>query len=139
MIRAYTEGDLEQVLNVWEESSSLAHPFLHSAFVEQVKSDMKNLYIPNSKTWVYETDSAIVGFISMADHEIGGLFVLSTYHGKGIGTMLVNFVREFHDKLEVEVFEKNNIGRVFYDKYGFSLVKSYLHEQSGERVLRLRK
>ena len=50
----------------------------------------------------------------------------------------MNYVSEFHEKLEVEVFEKNEIGRAFYKKYGFKLIKEFTHEESGEKVLRLR-
>ena len=116
MIRKHTKKDLEQILNVWHHSSTLAHPFLTSAFVEKVKSDMRNMYIPDSDTWVYEKDSEIVGFISMINNEIGGLFVMPNILGKGIGTKLVNFVSENHESLEVEVFEKNIIGRAFRNR-----------------------
>jgi putative acetyltransferase len=138
MIRKHTAKDLEQIINVWYTSSTLAHPFLSAAFVEKVKSDMTNIYIPNSETWVYEIDNSIVGFISMLDNEIGGLFVLPNNHSKGIGTELVDFIKKEYSELEVEVFEKNSIGRAFYDSYGFERIKKYTHEESGNEVLRLK-
>ena len=138
MIRKHNENDLEQIINIWYQSSTLAHPFLNSSFVEKVKSDMTNIYIPNSNTWVYEIDNTIVGFISMINNEIGGLFVLPNNHSKGIGTKLVDFIKKEHTVLEVEVFEKNLIGRAFYDKYGFERIKKYYHKESGSEVLRLK-
>ena len=96
MIRKHKEQDLEQIINIWYQSSTLAHPFLNSSYVEKVKSDMTNIYIPNSETWVYEIDNTIVGFISMLDNEIGGLFVLPKNHSKGIGTKLVDFIKKEH-------------------------------------------
>ena len=137
MIRKYTEQDLDEVINVWYQSSTLAHPFLDDAFVEKVKSDMRTLYLPNAETWVFEIDDSIAGFISMLDNEIGGLFVLPDNHSKGIGTKLVDFVGSKHSELEVEVFEENHIGRAFYDKYGFCIIKEYDHKESGHKVLRL--
>ena len=139
MIRKHIEKNLEQILNVWYHSSTLAHPFLKFEFVEKVKSDMRNIYIPDSDTWVYEKDLEIVGFISMIDNEIGGLFVLPSFMGKGIGSQLVDFIGKNHKNLEVEVFEKNKIGRAFYDKHGFQLVKEFTHQESGENVLKMRK
>ena len=138
MIRKHNEQDLEQIVNVWYLSSTLAHPFLDPDFVEKVKSDMMNIYVPNSATWVYEIDHSIVGFISMLGNEIGGLFVLPNNHSKGIGSKLVDFIKKDHSELEVEVFEKNAIGRAFYDKHGFQLIKKYNHEESGYDVLRLK-
>lgn len=139
MVRKHTEKDLEIIMKIWQKSSTLAHPFLSSTFVEKVESDMRNVYIPGSDTWVYESDGVLVGFISMIDNEIGGLFVMPEYHSKGLGTRLLDFVAKFNDQLEVEVFEKNEIGRSFYNKKGFNLSKGYIHQQSGERVLRLTK
>jgi len=137
MIRKHKEQDLEQIINIWHQSSTIAHPFLSASFVEKVKSDMTNIYVPNSDTWVYEIDNSIVGFISMLDNEIGGLFVLPNNQSKGIGSKLVDFIKKEHSVLEVEVFEKNLIGRAFYDKYGFERIKKYKHEESGNDVLRL--
>ena len=138
MIRMHKEKDIEQIIDIWYQSSTLAHPFLTSTFVEKVKSDMTNIYIPNSETWVYEIDNSIVGFISMMNNEIGGLFVSPNNQSKGIGTELVNFIKKEYSELEVEVFEKNSIGRAFYDKYGFKIIKKYTHEESGNEVLRLK-
>ena len=138
MIRKYKETDLETVVDIWYQSSTLAHPFLEPDFVEKVKKDMHDIYIPNSETWVYEENASIIGFIGMIENEIGGLFVLPDQHSRGIGTKLVNLVREQHDELEVEVFKKNKIGRAFYDKYGFTFMKEYFDEASNNDVLRLK-
>jgi len=137
MIRKRQEKDIEEIMNVWYRASSLAHPFLESDFVEKVKKDLRDLYIPNTETWVYEDNNSVIGFISMLGNEIGGLFVLPNNHLKGIGTRLVNFVKEFHDELEVEVFEMNAIGRSFYEKYGFVQINRYYHTESNSYILRL--
>ena len=55
-----------------------------------------------------------------------------------MGKLMVDKAQELHGDLEVEVFEKNSIGRNFYAKYGFKLIEEKVHEQTGERVLRLK-
>lgn len=137
MIRKHTDSDLEDILDIWSQSSSLAHPFLATEFVEKVKKDMRELYIPNSETWVYEENGKVIGFVGMMGNEIGGLFVLPNHHAKGVGTKLVNYILESFDELEVEVFTKNKIGRAFYNKYGFEFMKKFLHE-SGHEVIRMK-
>ncbi len=137
MIRKRAEKDNDEIMNVWYEASSLAHSFLEDDFVEKAKKDLRDIYIPNTETWVYEENNTVIGFISMAGNEIGGLFVLPNNHLKGIGTQLVNFVHELYGELEVEVFEKNTIGRAFYVKYGFVQMKRYFHKESNNDVLRL--
>ena len=138
MIRKHHEKDLEEILNVWYLAQSLAHPFLTADFVEKVKKDMREIYIPNSATWVYEEDDKVIGFIGMQGNEIGGLFVMPDQHSKGIGTKLVKFICDYHNELEVEVFEDNKIGRAFYDKYGFKVFDEQIHEGSGFKVLRMK-
>jgi putative acetyltransferase len=137
MIRKHEEKDLEDILNVWHTSSSMAHPFLKKSFVEKVKKDMRKMYIPNSETWVYLDDGVVIGFIGMQGNEIGGLFVLPSHHSKGVGTKLVDFMKTLHRELEVEVFVENSIGRSFYDKYGFQVISKDTHKESGHEVLRM--
>ena len=137
MIRKHNPEDLEQILAIWYKSSTLAHPFLEMSYVEKVKGDMRNLYVPGSDTWVYIVNNTIIGFISMMGNEIAGFFVVPSQHSKGIGTQLIDMVAKLHNELEVEVFEKNEIGRSFYSKYGFKLLKQFFHEESGNEVMRL--
>ena len=127
------------MLEIWEAAALIAHPFLSDEFHEMVKKAMKDMYLPNSDTWVYEESGNIIGFIAMLNNEIGGLFVAPNQQSKGIGTSLVNHMNQFHDTLEVEVFKKNNIGKPFYEKYGFKLIKEYVMEETNEKVLRLKK
>ena len=138
MIRKHQETDLEPILDVWNQASALAHPFLDEAFVEKATKAMREMYIPNSETWVYEEEGSIIGFIGMMDNEIGGLFVLPNHHSKGVGRKLVDFISDMHEDLEVEVFRENKIGRAFYDKYGFKIIKKFIHEDSGQEVLRMK-
>ncbi len=139
MIRKYDEKEIPTLMDIWEKASTIAHPFLNSEFTQLVKKAMKETYLPNSETWVYVESNEVIGFISMMENEIGGLFVTPKHHSKGIGTSLVNHVNQLHEELEVEVFEQNKIGKPFYEKYGFTTMKSYIHEGSKEKVIRMKK
>lgn len=137
MIREYKPEDLDQVMDIWYQSSTLAHDFLEDDFVQIVKKAMYDIYIPKSKTWVYIKDEKPIGFISMADNEIGGLFLYPKHFGNGIGAKLVNHIVDLYKYVEVEVFENNTIGRSFYNKYGFKFLSKYYHKESKQEVLRL--
>ena len=52
--------------------------------------------------------------------------------------MLMDFVSQYHKELEVEVFEKNKIGRKFYHRYGFKVIKEYQHSATGQTMMRLK-
>lgn len=138
MIRPFKESDLKELLDLWYKSTAVAHPFMDEAFLQKELINVRDIYIPNTKTWVYSNDEGLDGFISMIENEVGAIFVLPEKHGKGIGKKLMDFVGQFHDTLEVEVFKDNKIGRVFYDKYGFKLMKEYVHEETNRKVLRMK-
>lgn len=139
MIRLYKKNETNTIISIWEQAAAVAHPFLSKDFNAKIKKAMTDIYIPNSKVWVYEISNKIVGFIAMFENEIGGLFVLPKCHGAGIGTDLLNHVYQYHEVLAVEVFHKNTIGKPFYKKHGFKTIKTYIHEESNEKVLRMHK
>ena len=138
MIRKFRDTDVEELLDVWFQSSSLAHPFLDSAFMEKEKVNIREVYIPNTDTWIFEVKDQIAGFISMMGTEVGAIFVRPEFQGGGIGTRLMNHVSGFNEELEVEVFERNVRGRSFYEQYGFEQVKKHVHEETGQVLVRMK-
>ncbi len=138
MIRKYEETDIEEILDVWYKASSIAHPFLDSEFMEKEKKNIREVYMPNTKVWVSTNKNALDGFISMMGNEVGAIFVRPEKHGQGIGKKLMDFVCQFHEEVEVEVFKDNKIGRAFYDKYGFKIIKEHIHEDTKHKLLRMK-
>ncbi len=137
MIREYKEQDLNILLEVWYAASQVGHPFLDEAFFEKERQDIAALYLPNSETWVYQQNGAVVGFIALVENEVGAIFVDPPLHGQGIGRALMDQAKHLKGDLEVEVFKKNQIGRKFYQQYGFRQINEYFHEETGHMMLRL--
>ena len=106
-------------------------------FIVQEEQNLRTLYLPNAETWVVEEDGAPVGFISLIGNEIGGLFLDPSQHGRGLGRAMVDHAKTLRDRLRVEVFERNAIGRRFYERYGFVEEGSYRHDESAEITLQL--
>jgi len=138
IIRQYRDSDLNELMTAWENANKLVHPFLNEDFVAQVRMDIPALYLPNADTWVVDVNNHVVGFISLISNEIGAIFLQPELHGKKLGKLMMDKAQELHGDLEVEVFEKNVIGRKFYSRYGFELIKEENHEPTGEKILRLK-
>jgi putative acetyltransferase len=83
-------------------------------------------------------DGRVVGFISLLGNEIGAIFVDPGFHRSGIGHALVRHAQALRGELEVEVFERNLLGRAFYAKLGFEPVHQKVHEPTGFEIIRLR-
>ena len=137
MIREYTLNDTDALITIWEKANTLAHPFLLPDFLAFVKDAVRNIYLPNAETWVIEYQGRSIGFIAMIGNEIGGLFLDPAYHGHGYGRALVDHVVDLKGALQVEVFKENDLGRRFYEGYGFEFVEEYLHEQSGAVTVKM--
>ncbi len=137
MIRKYHAEDTEYLVSVWQEANALAHSFLADDFVAQVAKDIQNIYLPNAETWVVEDAGQPVGFIALVGDEIGGLFLRPSHHGRGLGKAMVDYAVSLHGRLRVEVFEKNEIGRRFYKRYGFVELEKDHHEPSGEVTVKM--
>jgi putative acetyltransferase len=137
MIRAYEETDLEALLDAWYSASQIGHPFLDEAFLTRERKAIATEYLPNTETWVYEQDGVVVGFIALAGNEVGGIFVDADHHGQGIGRALMDHARGLREVLVLDVFNDNQTGLRFYDRYGFRQVGEHLHEETGFMLLRL--
>ncbi len=138
MIRQYQAADCEAILRVWSLATAVAHPFLDKDFLQQEYQNIPALYLPVADTWVWQTEQAVVGFMSLLGNEIGAIFIDPACHRQGIGRALITFAQQLHTALEVEVFEQNLQGRKFYAQMGFKLLQQKIHDQTGYGVLRLR-
>ena len=138
IIRPYTPKDLEDLLSAWENASRLAHSFLSEEFLKQERMNITNLYLPKSETWVVEVDSRVVGSISLLGNEVGGLFLQPAYHGRGLGRALMLKAVEQRGDLVLDVFEKNRIGRKFYESFGFVKTAEKMEEETGEKLICLK-
>lgn len=138
IIRKYEDRDLNGVLSTWENASRIAHPFLSNEFLEQERYNIPNVYLPNAETWIAEQGAQIIGFISLIGNEVGAIFVQPGFHGTGAGRALMDKAQELCGDLEVEVFKANSIGRKFYSIYGFKPLSERIHEQTGNKLLRLK-
>jgi putative acetyltransferase len=122
----------------WENASRLAHPFLTREFLDHERYNIPSLYLPNADTWVVELNGRVIGFIALIGNEVGGIFVEPEFHGIGAGRALMDKAQELHGDLEVEVFQANLIGRRFYSSYGFEPLSEKIHEETGNKLLRLK-
>lgn len=138
MIRPYAPDDLDRVLDVWYRASLVGHSFLTEEFLAAEREEIADRWMPLADTFVYELDGSIVGFVSLVGNEVGAIFVDPDHHGRGIGRALMDEARARRPYLELAVFEANEIGRRFYDAYGFRFVERHLHEPTGQTELRLR-
>ena len=137
MIREYTSDDTDALISIWDKADTIAHSFLPETVKNQVRDDMRNIYLPNAETWLLEENGEPAGFIAMIGTEIGGLFLDPSQHGKGLGRKMVDHVVNLKGPLTVEVFKENRIGLPFYERYGFVVASEGKFEPTGDATFKM--
>jgi ribosomal protein S18 acetylase RimI-like enzyme len=120
-IRAYDAAtDLETLSGIWLEASLLAHAFIGRDRLLAQRALIETEYLPNAETWVACRGPAPVGFISLLDSFIGGLFVAPRHQGEGIGRALIAHALKRKGELGLEVYTANARAYAFYRALGFA-------------------
>ncbi|WP_112320947.1 GNAT family N-acetyltransferase [Oceanibium sediminis] len=119
-IRAYDEAaDLESLSAIWFEASLSAHAFIGEKRLRAQRVLIETRYLPQAETWVACQSGLPVGFISLLDDFIGGLFVAPDRQGHGAGRALVAHALERKGSLLLEVYTDNARALAFYTALGF--------------------
>ena len=131
MIRAWRSRDLSPLLTLWMESTCFAHPFIDTRYWQESELLVRTAYLPAAKTWVWEENGELEGFISVMDAQfVGALFVRPAAIGQGIGKALMNHVKQRFRWLSLEVYQKNERAVKFYHAQGFRIEESAWQEET---------
>lgn len=132
-IRAYDEAtDLHALSTIWFEASLLAHPFIGEQRLGEQRVLIEEKYLPNSETWVACLEGAPVGFISLLDNFVGGLFIAPGHQGMGIGRALVAHALSLKGELLLEVYIANTQALGFYKSLGFAELSRRATDDEGQ-------
>lgn len=117
MVRAATDRDvgaMAQIIGDWFTVTPFV-PRLHNVaedrwFIRQAieKADV-----------MVADDEGVKGFIVRDGDEIGQLYVASSARGHGVGTALLNEMKNRSDRLTLWCFQENSGARRFYERHGF--------------------
>ncbi len=131
IIRKFNDFDIKRVMRIWYEGNLEAHDFVDKNYWEKNFGFVKRS-LPESEVYVYEIDGYVVGFVGIDEGYIAGLFVDKEYRGVGIGTKLIEYVKELYDFFTLHVFENNYGAVTFYENRGLIKKEESVHEDLGE-------
>lgn len=118
MIRKFCDNDINRVMTIWFDANMDSHNFVNPEYWKEKYNEVK-LMIPQAEVYVYESDGIIKGFIGLDSDYIAGIFIDKIYRSRGIGTALIRFIKNSHERLILSVYEKNKSAVRFYEKSGF--------------------
>lgn len=121
-------------MELWKDSTIEAQNFIPDSYWLENYDNVKNNYLPNSDTYVYEEDGEIKGFVSLIENIfIGGLFIRVDSQREGIGSVILDFLKERNDKLQLTVYDKNERAMKFYLKSGFKILNTEIDKKTREK------
>jgi len=98
-----------------------------SALAEQYKNEIATM-------WVYD-DGVVKGFVCAEGGEIKKLFVEPVLQGKGIGSILLNYVMSERGARTLWALEKNVRAVSFYKRHGFKVTCDRKPEEDTDEYL----
>lgn len=131
MIRKFEKNDINVVMEIWENENIKAHQFIPKEYWKANYNYVKEI-LPNAEIYVYVVESEIIGFIGVDKNYIEGIFVNTNNQCNGIGTSLLNKVKENRNTLTLSVYKKNINAINFYKKNGFVITSESIEENTNE-------
>ena len=134
VIRQYDEYDIDALMKIWLDTNIQAHNFISSDYWRS-NYDMVRKILTYAEIYVYQDDSAkqIIGFIGLNGNYIEGVFVKETMQSKGIGKMLLDYVKNFKTTLTLSVYQKNKKSIRFYLREKFSIQSENVDDNTEEK------
>ena len=132
MIRKLLNGDIDRVADIWLKTNLKAHYFISNQYWKSNYELVKEM-MSQSEVYVYEDDKMIQGFIGVSDEYIEGIFVSDEMQSRGIGKMLLDYIKDKKDRLQLKVYQKNVRAMSFYQREGFTIQSESMDEFTGEK------
>lgn len=124
-------SDTRTLSAIWLEASLIAHPFIGRQRLLEQRLLIEDKYLPGSETWVACQGNKSLGFISLLDKFVGGIFVEPGQQGKGVGRQLISYALERKGELSLEVYTQNEQAFRFYTSLGFREVSRRPYDDEG--------
>ena len=136
MIRNMTSEDIDRVMEIWLSATIKTHSFISEEYWQRNLAVVRDTYLPQSNTILWEENGQIAGFVSLLDKTyIGGIFVDPKLQGKGIGSALMLTLQQIWPILSLRVYAKNLRAVQFYRRHGFKILMSEIDKNTGEEEL----
>lgn len=131
MIRKFKKNDISAVMEIWKNENIRTHNFITKEYWKNNYEYVKNI-LPNADIYVYILDEHIVGFVGVNNNYIEGIFVDINNQHSGIGTSLLDKIKEDKEKLTLRVYKKNTNAIKFYKKNNFIIISENIDDNTNQ-------
>ncbi|MCG8533076.1 MAG: GNAT family N-acetyltransferase [Desulfovibrionales bacterium] len=132
VIRDVIDADIDELLDVWEQSICSTHFFVSTAERALLLPYIKRDFALYTNRCAVTSDQKIVGFYSVSESMLEMLYVLPEMQRKGIGSALLDDMVARFGRLSLQVYEENASAVLFYQKHGYQIIKRGKCNRRGE-------
>jgi GNAT superfamily N-acetyltransferase len=124
IIRDFVESDFDPVVAGWHRTNLVSYPYVrahreHS--LEDARRFFRETVLAECRIWIADRTGEPVGLLALCPPWIRQLAVFPPFQRQGIGTALLTTARKHSPReLRLFTFQRNNAGRAFYERHGFS-------------------
>ena len=132
MIRKMQNIDIDRVADIWLKTNLKAHYFIPEQYWTSNYELVKEM-MSQAEVYVYEDDKMIQGFVGLSNEYMEGIFVSDEMQSRGIGKILLDYIKDKKDRLQLKVYQKNVRAMSFYQREGFTIQSEEMDEFTGEK------
>lgn len=118
-------------MEIWENENIRTHNFIEKEYWKNNYKYVKDI-LPNADIYVYVLGEQIVGFVGLNNNYIEGIFVDINNQHNGIGTSLLDKIKEDKENLTLNVYKKNANAIKFYEKNNFIITSENIDKNTNE-------
>lgn len=131
MIRNFEKNDINAVMEIWVNENIRTHNFIAKEYWKDNYEYVKDI-LPKADIYVYILDEQVVGFVGVNNNYVEGIFVDINNQHSGIGTSLLDRIKENKDSLTLNVYKKNANAIKFYEKNNFIITSENIDKDTNE-------
>lgn len=131
MIRKFKPTDIDLVLKLWLNGNLDAHDFVdRNYWISNAPAVREQLL--QAEIYVCEMEGTVRGFAGMQEDYLAGIFVEKDVRSTGIGKQLLEHVKQIHNHITLNVYQKNMRAVAFYLREGFQIAAEGTDPDTGE-------
>ena len=131
MIRKFEKNDINAVMEIWVNENIRTHNFIAKEYWKDNYEYVKDI-LPKADIYVYILDEQVIGFVGVNNNYVEGIFVDINNQHSGIGTSLLDRIKENKDNLTLNVYKKNANAIKFYEKNNFIITSGNIDKDTNE-------
>jgi ribosomal protein S18 acetylase RimI-like enzyme len=122
-IRRATPADAPAVADVYLAAFGATYDFPLAHTDDEVRGWLAEEVVPRMETWVVEVEGRVVAMMVLDQVGLDQLYVDPGWHGRGIGSRLVELAKERRPSgMDLYTFQVNKRARRFYEHHEFVVV-----------------